>query len=46
MKTYTQNENCNMLLNVNGYDKLLMMDVSTRYVILVKTIQKLMCCDG
>jgi hypothetical protein len=39
MKTnYTQDENCNMLLTVNGYDKLLIMDASNRYIILVKAI--------
>ena len=46
MKTsYIQKENCNLLLTVNGYDKLLTMDASTHYVILVKAIQKLMCSD-
>jgi len=44
---YTQEENCNMLLTLDGYDDRTVNDgAGTRYVILVKAIQTLMCFDN
>jgi len=44
---YTQDENCDMLLTLDGYDNRTVNDgTSTCNVILVKAIQTLMCFDN